>query len=193
MEFHEVANIFPLLQGAEFDELVADIRANGLLDPITVHDGKIIDGRNRYRACAEAGVAPRFEAWKQGDLTLTAWIIAKNLHRRHLTASQRAVCALDVLPFMEAEAQKRKVALSGSWAQDTETVDMDIDEVPQKIAERDSGEAREVAAELFHTNRQYVQDAKRIQERRPELTIKKFYLPFDDAFKYSAKVIDLRI
>jgi DNA-binding transcriptional regulator YiaG len=93
VDFHEVANIFPLLQGAEFDELVADIRANGLLDPITVHDGKIIDGRNRYRACEAAGIAPRFEAWKQNGQSLKSWVVSKNLIRRQLNETQRAVVA----------------------------------------------------------------------------------------------------
>ena len=48
-------------------------------------------------------------------------------------------------------------ALSGSWAKNE-------DEVRQKIAEPDYGKASEQAANAFNTNRQYVQDAKRIQE-----------------------------
>jgi len=53
MEFHEIANIFPLMQGADFDDLCQDIAANGLIEPIWTHDGMIIDGRNRYRACVK--------------------------------------------------------------------------------------------------------------------------------------------
>ena len=116
MEFHEIANIFPLLDGADLDALVADIKENGLLEPIVTHDGKIVDGRNRYLACELAGVEPRFEEWKQNGVSLISWVIAKNLRRRHLTSSQGAVCAHEALPFFEAEAKKRHDELSGSWA-----------------------------------------------------------------------------
>ncbi|KAF0241452.1 MAG: transcriptional activator adenine-specific DNA methyltransferase-like protein, partial [bacterium] len=57
-EFHEVANIFPLMQGEEYKQIVEDIKINGLREPIWLHDNKIIDGRNRYLACIDAGVAP---------------------------------------------------------------------------------------------------------------------------------------
>jgi hypothetical protein len=50
-----------------------------------------------------AGVAPRFTEWPGGGSPVE-WVIATNLHRRHLTASQRAVVALDILPLLEREA-----------------------------------------------------------------------------------------
>ena len=66
-EFHAVADLFPLMRGPAFDELVADIKKNGLREPILLDaDGRILDGRNRYRACLEAGVEPRFVEW-QGE------------------------------------------------------------------------------------------------------------------------------
>ena len=59
MKAHPYADILPLLEGEAFDSLVADIRANGLLEPITIHEGMILDGRNRYRACEAAGIEPQ--------------------------------------------------------------------------------------------------------------------------------------
>jgi ParB-like chromosome segregation protein Spo0J len=92
-EFHAVANLFPLLEGAAFEELTADIKKNGLREPILVDaNGCILDGRNRYRACLKAGVEPRFEEWK-GDQPLPELALSLNLHRRHLDESQRAVVA----------------------------------------------------------------------------------------------------
>lgn len=95
-EYHEVANIFPLLQGEEFEELKADIAANGLREPIWLHsDGRIIDGRNRHRACIETGTPPKFRTW-DGSGSLVAFVVSMNLKRRHLTSSQRAMVALAV-------------------------------------------------------------------------------------------------
>jgi hypothetical protein len=59
LEFHPLANVLPLIEGAEFEDLVADIRANGQRDDIVLLDGMVLDGRNRYRACVAAGVKPR--------------------------------------------------------------------------------------------------------------------------------------
>ena len=92
LEFHEIANLFPLMEGKEFDELCSDIAANGLLDTIWLHpDGSILDGRNRYRACLHVGVEPRLETWRGIDAL--EFVLSKNLHRRHLNESQRAMIA----------------------------------------------------------------------------------------------------
>jgi hypothetical protein len=59
IRFHPVADIFPMMNDREFTDLTTDIREHGLREPIWLHhDGRIIDGRNRWLACAEVGLEP---------------------------------------------------------------------------------------------------------------------------------------
>jgi hypothetical protein len=116
-KFHPLADIFPLMEGAEFDAFVEDIRRNGLREKIDLYDGMIAEGRNRYRALQRLGIDPEREPKKyfrkaiyvaggpqrhddgkiptreqlkrHDDDRVRAYIISKNIHRRHLTAEQR--------------------------------------------------------------------------------------------------------
>ena len=85
----EIANTFPQMPEEDYDKLVSSIRTDGLLEPIAVWRGEIIDGQHRYRACAGAGVEPRFQFLDDGTDPLM-YVISKNDTRRHLDASQRA-------------------------------------------------------------------------------------------------------
>jgi ParB-like chromosome segregation protein Spo0J len=107
-EFHPAADLFPLLRGVAFQELVEDIRENGLLEPILLDtEGRILDGRNRYRACLKAEVEPRFTEW-EGKGSQAELALSLNLYRRHLDESQRALVAARLAKLMETEAVKRK-------------------------------------------------------------------------------------
>jgi hypothetical protein len=100
-EFHPLANLFPLMEGEDFAQLVEDIRVNGLRNAIMLHEGKILDGRNRYRACLEAGVEPATMPWKEewthhGTGGALGYVLSANLHRRHLTTDQRGAIAAEL-------------------------------------------------------------------------------------------------
>lgn len=71
-----------------YGELLADIRQNGQREPITLCDGMILDGRNRYRACVEAGIEPITRDY-EGDPWAFAWSL--NGARRDLEATVRAL------------------------------------------------------------------------------------------------------
>jgi DNA methylase len=95
IEFHPIANVFPLIEGREFDELVQDIRAHGMREAIVLHtDGRILDGRNRYRASIQAGCDATFTTYQGPDPV--AFVVSLNLRRRHLNESQRAMVAAKI-------------------------------------------------------------------------------------------------
>ncbi len=88
--YHPLSNLFPLMDGHEFDELVADVRLNGMRVPVVLCDGAILDGRNRYRAALLAGVEVPTVQFDWADPL--SFVISANLHRRHLTTSQHDPC-----------------------------------------------------------------------------------------------------
>lgn len=89
MNVHPFADRFPMLAEDEMRQLADSIAANGLLNPIvTTPAGELLDGRNRMRACQLAGIEPAFTI-HEGDPI--AYVIASNVHRRHLSTGQRAM------------------------------------------------------------------------------------------------------
>src|SRR5262245_56248696 len=90
IQFHPIANIFPLMEGKEFDDFKQSIKDNGLRDPIILYEGKILDGRNRYRACMFMNVEIQTEQFNgRGDPV--DFVLDRNLHRRHLSEGERAM------------------------------------------------------------------------------------------------------
>jgi N6-adenosine-specific RNA methylase IME4 len=106
--FHPLTDLFPPLDGAEFSELVADVGAHGLREPITTYDEKILDGRNRYRACLAAGIEPAFVPY--GGKDPVAYVISANLRRRHLDEGQRAMIAAKLATLRDGQRQVGKFA-----------------------------------------------------------------------------------
>ena len=166
MEFHPIANIFPMMGDEELGELADDIMQNGLRQPIVVYEGKILDGRNRQKACDLIGLSPYlinesevrfaeefgikscnqplspYEEY-QGDDPL-GYVLSLNLHRRHLTASQRAALAAEIAN-MESGAR----------------TDLEPSLKLGKVSQVE-------AAEKLDVSPAYIQQAKKIQRESPE-------------------------
>lgn len=144
VQFHPVADIFPMMSAQEYADLVADIREHGLREPVWLHhDGRIIDGRNRWLACAEIGIEPATRTYEGADESLVSFVLSLNLHRRHLNESQRAMVAARIAGMRQGA--RTDIAPIGAMSQ-------------------------EDAAEALNVSRRSVQRATEVQERGiPEL------------------------
>lgn len=101
-ELHPLCTLFPRVVGAEFDALREDIKTNGLRQAIVLHDGMILDGGNRYRACIEAGVEPTYVPFTGGNLV--SFVLSANLHRRHLKEGQQAAIVASAQDWAAAQS-----------------------------------------------------------------------------------------
>ena len=101
LEFHALAEVFPPIQGEDFNELVADVRAHGVREPIWLFEGQILEGRHRYLAAQAAGVDCPIRPYEGNDPL--GFVISMNLKRRHLTTSQRAMVAAKLANMRQGE------------------------------------------------------------------------------------------
>lgn len=85
---HPMAECWPTISDELMQELVEDIAARGVLEPIVLHEGKILDGLHRYSAAMQAGVecpSVEYDGTSPAD-----FVISKNHHRRHISRLERA-------------------------------------------------------------------------------------------------------
>ncbi len=149
LTYHPAANLFPLMNGVAFESLCNDIRINGQADPILVRGSEIIDGRNRYCACMSLQIVPRLEEWNGDDEAAARFVMSKNLHRRNLTASQKACLALSLEEFFAIGARRR---------------------MKRGVRSLDAiGNSADAAARCLFVSGRYVILAKRLKRADPQL------------------------
>jgi hypothetical protein len=94
MKYHPYSEIWPLLDGEDFEKLKADIKANGLRLPILIYKDQVLDGRNRDRACEATGTVRCYtDAGDISEAQALDLVISLNDHRRHMSLAQRAFAA----------------------------------------------------------------------------------------------------
>lgn len=152
---HPLSDAFPSMSEEEFEELKKDIARNGLQMPIVLcPQGTVLDGWHRYQACKEMGVPLMIEQIKDPNAPLVDIVSSLNLHRRHLSASQRAAIAASLAEYrmnMATDADEPK----GLKA--------------EKLKEKPGhGLIREAAGEL-NVSDEYARQAAELKARRPDL------------------------
>ncbi len=103
MKAHEYAELFPETGEAELAELAADIREHGQLEAIETYGGTVLDGRSRLRACEMAGTIPETREFEGTDAEALAFVVSRNLHRRHLSTRQRAAVAVELANMRQGQ------------------------------------------------------------------------------------------
>lgn len=176
---HPAAESFPLMDADRYAELVADIKKNGQIEAITLCDGMILDGRNRYKACLELGIEPKTKNFV-GDPWAFVWSL--NGERRDLVAEQRYLIWKFCSENSEAfQAEKRQIqeeanrkrseamqgvpyAAKGESRKDAEKVVGQNDPLPSK-----EHKAREAKATASKTNIGAVKRGDTLAKARPDL------------------------
>jgi len=110
MADHPIAELFPLMSESDLDELAKDIKLNGQRETITTYEGKLLDGRNRFRACLKARVKPETIEFSGGDPV--DFVVSKNINRRHLTTGQRSMIAGELANLKQGDVAAQKDAVS---------------------------------------------------------------------------------
>lgn len=176
IEAHEFAAIFPLATDDELREMAADIKQRSLLHPIVLLGGKVLDGRNRLRACKLAGVEPDFTNYVGTDPL--ADVVSWNLHRRQMSTSQRAALAVSLKPMFEKQAKERMRAAGGDHGnQHTGGKSAGKANLP----EPPKGQSRDQAAAAVGVSGRLVGYAEKVKREAPEMF---------EAIKAGTKTVD---
>lgn len=102
LEVHPLGKLFSGVVGSSYRSLKADIAEQGMTDAIVLYEGKILDGKVRHQICRELIQGNLFT----GDVTMQTlpagvvplrYLISRNLQRRHLNESQRAIIGVRIL------------------------------------------------------------------------------------------------
>ena len=164
-------NIFPEAKAEDYNRLLEDIKSNGYdkTQPITIYQGEIIDGWNRQRACDEIGIKPEYVTFTGTDGEAIALVMRTN-KRRNLNSGQWACIAAeadDLLAVIREQVERERIE-----KQKANAANQHQEPSVKKLTEPkddNSSRAQAKAAELFNTNRTYVNQAVTMKTAAPEV------------------------
>jgi hypothetical protein len=161
-EQHPIGKLFPLFSAEELSKLAKDITKQGLLHPIAIYQGKILEGWNRYRALQDLDIIEEshFTTFEGTEEEAIAYVVGQNMLRRHLTDNQRKQIAGDLLAMEEAKKAGRPSKYHNIQK---EKLSAGADEFISK------DEQAEKLAEQFHVTKEGVESAAKLRKHAPEV------------------------
>ncbi len=181
LKSHPAAESFPMMGETRYQELLEDIRERGLLESITLCDGMILDGRNRYKAAVELNIKPNTRNF-EGDPWAFAW--SMNGQRRDLVAEQRYLiwkeCQEKSKEWQQEqerikeEANKKRSEATKKATRDENGTFVSGPVVEQSVPPpaKKTHKIRGTKAILSKTNRGAVQRGDKLAKERPDLAEK---------------------
>lgn len=157
LEIHPAAHLLPMQTKEDYERMREDIRHIGQTDPVELLNGKILDGRNRSKACQELGIPVKVVDVEIPEEKINAYIYSRNLHRRHLNKGQIAVMALEFLPELKREARGRQIK------------NLRAAIVGLKSSPTGDGRVAEILGRKVGVGKEYIKYAIFIQKKKPEL------------------------
>lgn len=169
MKVHKLAELFPAMPPDEYEALKQDVKAHGVLVPIVVYAGEIVDGRHRWQAAQETGQKCPKTEWEPAsaspddiDTELWGYLLSLNSKRRHLDKSQLAMIAVEGSQFIEKAAYER-MRMGGKPDPEATLPQGDKTRTPQ---------ARDEIAEKVGVSGRTIQKAKNVRDADPKLAEK---------------------
>lgn len=108
MKAHPLCEMLPPMSDADYTRLRDDIKAHGMREPIVEFEGQILDGRHRFRACAELGIKPSFKPYAGDDPA--GYVYSSNVAHRHLSKTQLGIVAAKLKGYYAEQAALRMKA-----------------------------------------------------------------------------------
>ena len=90
-ERHYFSSCWPDITGEEYEHLKDSINISGLREAITLYEGQILDGWNRYRACTDNAMEAHYVEF-EGTPEEAEQFVQDKHNRRSLTLTQRLTC-----------------------------------------------------------------------------------------------------
>jgi len=192
-EIHEAANAFPMMTDAEIKDLAEDIKRNGQRVPITLYQGKVLDGRNRLKACQMASVQPRTVQYTGTDDPYM-WVWSLNAERRHLTSQEQKALIWRKLHGMSEAVQRERERIKAEAAKAMSEAKVGNKNASKELENKSGTDCATVVSAKDHKSRAFeaqaagvnkgaMQRAQTLERKAPDLAEKvaRGELRFSDA------------
>jgi hypothetical protein len=164
-------NIFPEAKQEDYQRLRQDIEANGYDEsqPIMLYQGDILDGWNRQKACDELGVSARYQHFDGDDEEAIAYMMRTN-KRRNLNSGQWACISQEAEDLIKAIREQVEKDRRKKQAEQLKKTHAGVsDKKLSKTSDEHKEKTATKTAELFNTNRTYVNQAAKLKKEAPEV------------------------